>query len=58
MNPLLFFLLLVFWSCAFSTPDERMDGNKRRAANVTIIRDNWGIPHIYGKTAMQMLYLE
>jgi acyl-homoserine-lactone acylase len=23
---------------------------KREAHNVTIIRDNWGIPHIYGKT--------
>ena len=21
-----------------------------RAKNVTIIRDNWGIPHVYGKT--------
>jgi len=23
---------------------------RREAANVTIIRDNWGVPHIYGKT--------
>jgi acyl-homoserine-lactone acylase len=23
---------------------------KQQAQNVTIIRDNWGIPHIYGKT--------
>src|SRR5215831_1362716 len=23
---------------------------EREAANVTIIRDNWGIPHVYGKT--------
>lgn len=23
---------------------------QKQAANVTIIRDNWGIPHIYGKT--------
>jgi acyl-homoserine-lactone acylase len=23
---------------------------KQRAENVTIIRDNWGIPHVYGKT--------
>src|ERR1041385_1559593 len=23
---------------------------EREAKNVTIIRDNWGIPHIYGKT--------
>src|SRR6185295_9121138 len=22
----------------------------RQAQNVTIIRDNWGIPHVYGKT--------
>lgn len=25
-------------------------GWERQAANVTIIRDDWGIPHIYGKT--------
>ena len=23
---------------------------EKQAAQVTIIRDNWGIPHIYGKT--------
>ncbi len=23
---------------------------QQQANNVTIIRDNWGIPHIYGKT--------
>src|SRR6186713_3509789 len=23
---------------------------KKQAKNVSIIRDNWGIPHIYGKT--------
>ena len=23
---------------------------EREAHNVTIIRDNWGVPHVYGKT--------
>src|SRR5262249_41238193 len=23
---------------------------KARAANVTIVRDSWGVPHVYGKT--------
>ena len=23
---------------------------QQRANNITIIRDNWGIPHVYGKT--------
>jgi acyl-homoserine lactone acylase PvdQ len=46
------FILLVFPSIAFSqtlTPQE-IKRCKEEAQRVTIIRDNWGIPHIYGKT--------
>ena len=46
------FLLLVFpihlFSQSFSK--EEIARWQKQAANVTIIRDNWGIPHIYGKT--------
>ena len=35
---------------------------KKEAAHVTIIRDNWGIPHVYGKTdadaAFGLLYVQ
>jgi acyl-homoserine-lactone acylase len=46
------FLLLLFPSFAYPqtfTPQE-INRHKAEAKRVTIIRDNWGIPHIYGKT--------
>jgi acyl-homoserine-lactone acylase len=46
------FFLLFFPSFAFSqtfTPQE-INKYKAEAQRVIIIRDNWGIPHIYGKT--------
>jgi acyl-homoserine lactone acylase PvdQ len=30
--------------------DERVAGWQRQAQNITIVRDTWGIPHVYGKT--------
>jgi len=48
----LFFLLLLIISC--SSPDSQnvteLARWENQAKNVTVIRDNWGIPHIYGKT--------
>jgi len=47
------FLLFLFIPCiCFSqsfTPAE-ISKYETQAKNVTIIRDNWGIPHVYGKT--------
>ena len=50
MKKILLILLLPLQLCAQpGTP--MMEGRwARQAKNVTIIRDNWGIPHIYGKT--------
>jgi acyl-homoserine-lactone acylase len=48
----LLLVLLLFPFLAFSqqfTPKE-IDRYKAGAERVTIIRDNWGVPHIYGKT--------
>ena len=48
----LFILLALIPSIAFSqtfTPQE-IKRCKEEAQRVTIIRDNWGVPHIYGKT--------
>ncbi len=47
------FLLLLFTTgCGFAQPflPAEFSAWKQRAEQVTIIRDNWGIPHIYGKT--------
>src|ERR1051326_6547435 len=46
-NPLLF-LAAACSACAFQ-PSEAARW-EREARNVTIIRDDWGIAHIYGKT--------
>ncbi len=51
MNKLIIWLI-IFPLQSFSqnfTKEEMQSWNKE-ASNVTIIRDNWGIPHIYGKT--------
>ena len=50
MKQLLLFLLIP--SCVFSQTFTSQEINrcKAEAQRVTIIRDNWGIPHIYGKT--------
>jgi acyl-homoserine lactone acylase PvdQ len=44
-----FFLLSFNVSGQSFSPDELAKWEKQ-AQNVTIIRDNWGIPHVYGKT--------
>nr|WP_149274603.1 acylase [Pareuzebyella sediminis] len=45
------FLILVALSCsAQSVPSNEVQQWKSQAKNITIIRDDFGIPHIYGKT--------
>src|SRR3979409_2485401 len=47
-------LLLIVVACASCAPqaagDKDVTAWEKQAQNVTIIRDNWGIPHVYGKT--------
>lgn len=45
-----FLILLPFFLGAQQTSTESIDRWQRQAKQVTIIRDQWGIPHIYGKT--------
>jgi acyl-homoserine lactone acylase PvdQ len=47
-----FLLLLFFPLQIFAQPFSKteINGWKKQAKNITIIRDNYGIPHIYGKT--------
>ncbi len=48
---LLIFALICFQkSFSQAVSPTSLTNMERQARNVTIIRDNWGIPHIYGKT--------
>src|SRR6478672_1610223 len=48
---LLFVLLLIpFISFAQPFSKKEIERYKAQAQRVTIIRDTWGVPHIYGKT--------
>ena len=46
----LILLILPFHLLAQSFSKEEISRWEKKAKNVSIIRDNWGIPHIYGKT--------
>ena len=52
MKKIIFAVLfcLPFWCMAQSFPKNEVVRFKSEAKRVTIIRDNWGIPHIYGQT--------
>ena len=54
MKRLLLVLVATSISCAPAAPAGTADDEaarwERQAQNVTIIRDDWGIPHVYGKT--------
>jgi acyl-homoserine lactone acylase PvdQ len=48
-----FALILALVGASFGSqaaPDQEVSSWEQQARNVTIIRDNWGIPHVYGKT--------
>src|SRR4249919_1296004 len=45
------FVLILLPALSFSQfTSQEISKYKAQAKNVTIIRDKWGIPHIYGKT--------
>ncbi|HWW88232.1 MAG TPA: penicillin acylase family protein, partial [Vicinamibacterales bacterium] len=49
--PVAFLFALFAAACALQgTSDTDVSRWNRQAQNITIIRDNWGIPHIHGKT--------
>ncbi len=52
----LFFLLISGLVRSQSFSDEEIARWKSQAENVTIIRDNWGVPHIYGKTDADVVF--
>ena len=50
MKNLLLIFLLPLAQCAAPISSSQIKAWEAQAKNVTIIRDNWGIPHVYGKT--------
>jgi len=50
MKKILILFLLPLQLVAQSFTQKEINGWQQQAKNVTIIRDNYGIPHIYGKT--------
>jgi len=46
------FTLALFFAASLAFADQPSDAGRweRQARNITIIRDNWGIAHVYGKT--------
>ncbi|MGH9176004.1 MAG: penicillin acylase family protein, partial [Vicinamibacterales bacterium] len=62
MNKLPFIVAVTCLSCACQVTGNNTATNKdvaaweQRAQNVTIIRDDWGIPHVYGKTDADVVF--
>src|SRR6188768_3240609 len=50
MLKFLILLILPFQLLSQSFSKEDVSRWEKQAKNVSIIRDNWGIPHVYGKT--------
>jgi len=50
MKQLVLLFLFLPVACSLASNDPRVKDYEKQAAGVTIIRDQWGIPHIYGKT--------
>src|SRR6187200_1324574 len=50
MRKILLFLFVPVTLFSQSFSKEEISRWEKQAKNVTIIRDNWGIPHVYGKT--------
>ncbi|MGN6400612.1 MAG: penicillin acylase family protein [Flavisolibacter sp.] len=50
MKTLLCFLFIPLFSFSQQFSQQEIDRYKTQAQRVTIITDNWGVPHIYGKT--------
>ena len=43
-------LVAVLGCVAWAAQDAAPTAWEKQAQNITIIRDDWGIPHVYGKT--------
>ena len=50
MTRILLFLSIISLSCSQSPKNPEVASWEEQAANITIIRDDFGVPHVYGKT--------
>ena len=50
LNRICFVLLVVFFACTANGPQTELSRWEEHAKNTEIIRDDFGVPHIYGKT--------
>ncbi len=53
---ILFVCLIVIPCYAQKFSPEEISKWKKQASTVTIVRDNWGVPHIYGKTDADVVF--
>jgi acyl-homoserine-lactone acylase len=57
MKKLVLLLLISSVSCSPAAPqDDEAARWERQAQGITIIRDTWGIPHVYGKTDADVVF--
>ncbi|HYB97246.1 MAG TPA: penicillin acylase family protein [Vicinamibacterales bacterium] len=60
MKKLVLALAVTLSACAAQTAPQanhpQLDAWKKRAEGITIIRDDWGVPHIYGKTDADVVF--
>ena len=53
---LLLIVNVVLSSCSTDVKEKEMQSLRRKAERVTIIRDRWGVPHIYGKADADVVF--
>ena len=56
MRMLFLLVLFVFSACKTSQPNPEVEKWQKQAENITIIRDDFGVPHIYGKTDADAIF--
>jgi len=56
MKKIIVFLLITTSASAQHFSSEEISVRKTQAQNITIIRDNYGVPHIYGKTTAEAVF--
>ncbi len=56
MKSLLFIFIILLVACSSSNKKVENKRYEELAQRVTIIRDRWGIPHIYGKTDADVVF--
>jgi acyl-homoserine lactone acylase PvdQ len=55
MKRLFIISFLLQFACSQAT-DPNIKRYKKQAAKVTIVRDEWGVPHVFGKTDADVVF--